>query len=421
MPPKIPNPGQGPEHKGKEELVGLGVAEGRLPSPSLSPDPVSNPSNSPETDRINKRLRTLADQEQALFLLKYEQNDTAVTNSLDNLTALAHQIAALGTGPAGSIQPNMTEIRGIVKREEAEMRTKIATKREAVIGMQKDISELINRCFAGISDVTKEIFVSLLILSILTSDNVVASTAIISVFGENSALSKLFIFLSTYVVRPFVETNLQNIESTPQLLSAGVASSVGRQSRALLAMMFTGASLYGVNNVIQSSGVAQIVSQINTLFPVVQTCVVSTATASAECANTMYNSVIDYVRTNILGQSVPAAAAQDAASVQTTTSVLENIDSQNLGSSIASILGDSQVEESQVEDSEEGLESQNRGSSQASVESTMREVFQQLVQGSSQSQNGLGTQLSDLTKLTQSQSQSQSQSQLQGTIGGRRR
>jgi hypothetical protein len=337
----------------------------------------TNPNNSPTTSALNQRLIDLANQEASLTALRNQNNDTGITESLNNLRQLAQQIQALGNG---EVQADLGAIRAIVESEQIQMRERIQTIRQDRHALQQYISDFINRSFQGISAASANVLVSLIILSILTSDNAATNAIIQSIFG-NSTIGNIFSFLSTNIVRPFVEINLQNIDAVPQLLAAGVSSNATRQSRALLAILFTGASAYGLTRTISASNAPQIAISIQQMFPVLQECLISGATtaasAAASCVSQMYDSVINYIRTNMI-QPVqePAAGAGSVGSFSTASSG-------QLGSVALSLLG-----------------------SMDSIEPAMRAVFQELANPTSQSSNA--SQLSDLT-------------QSQGPFGGRSR
>jgi hypothetical protein len=340
----------------------------------------TNPQNSPTTAALNQRLIELANQETNLTALRNQNNDTGITESLNNLRQLAQQIQALGNGEG--IQADLATIRGILETEQAQMRERIQTIRQDRHALQQYISDFINRSFQGISTATANLLVSLIVISILTSDNTATNATIQSIFG-NSTIGNIFTLLSTYVVRPFVDINLQNIDTAPQLLAAGLSSNATRQSRALLAILFTGVSAYGLKRTISASNAPQIAASIQQLFPILHDCIISGATtaasAAANCVSQMYDSVINYIRTNMIQPVQEPAAGAGSASVGS----FSTSSSSQIGSVAASLLG-----------------------SIDSIEPTMRAVFQELVNPTRQSSSD--TQLSDLT-------------QSQGTVGGRSR
>jgi len=347
----------------------------------------TNPQNSPTTAALNQRLRELANQETNLTALRNQNNDTGITESLNNLRQLAQQIQALGNGEG--IQADLATIRGILETEQAQMRERIQTIRQDRHALQQYISDFINRSFQGISTATANLLVSLIVISILTSDNTATNATIQSIFG-NSTIGKIFTVLSTYIVRPFVDINLQNIDTAPQLLAAGLSSNVTRQSRALLAILFTGVSAYGLRRTVSASNAPQIAASIQQSFPILQECLISGATtaasAAANCVSQMYDSVINYIRTNMIQPVQEPAAGAGSASVDSNIS-FSTASSTLIGSVAASLLG-----------------------SIDSIEPTMREVFQELVNPTPQSSSD-----SQFSELTQTQTQSQ------GLGGGRRR
>jgi hypothetical protein len=398
-----------------QNLFGAAVAGGGAATPSSHSYAYATGSDSPKTRELNRKIDELAYQESMLAIQKSQGDKMAneITESLENLRRLAQEIQGIGSG--GAVVPDMAAIEEIIQREEAGMRTRMQMIREDRQAFLQHISAFINSSFAVIGKVGANTLMSLIILSILSSDNAATKDIIMSVFGDSS-IGRVFTFLSSYIVGPFVDINLRSIE----VLAAGDSSSRLTQAKSLLAMAFTGASAYGLTHVANYSNFGQLSSFIQNEFPVLQGCVfgaaASAATAAGSCLSSMYSSVVDYIRAKIL----PVSDSGESSSITSTASAFSTASQSDMGSVVASILGS--VDGSQ-------------GGSVDSIAPSLRAAFTELAEGSPAGSPARDTQASLASTMTpggtqnqtQTQTQTQSQTQTSGSTpgsgmgGGRRR
>jgi hypothetical protein len=390
-----------------QNLFGAAVAGGGAAIPLSYTYAYARGSNSPKTEKFNRKIDELAYQESMLDIQKSQGDKMAneITESLENLRRLAQEIQGIGSG--GAVVPDMAAIEEIIQREEAGMRARTQMIREDRQAFLQHISAFINSSFAVIGKVGANTLMSLIILSILSSDNAATKDIIMSVFGDSS-IGRVFTFLSTYIVGPFVDINLRSIE----VLAAGAYSSRSTQAKSLLAMAFTSASAYGLTRVANYSNIGQLSSFIQNEFPVLQGCVfgaaASAATAAGSCLSSMYSSVVDYIRSKILPVSDSGETVSDSgesSSIKSTASAFSTASQSDMGSVVASILGS--VDGSQ-------------GGSVDSIAPSLRAAFTELAEGSPAGSQLGDTQASLASTMTPygTQDQTQSQTQTSGSTGG---
>ncbi len=396
---RSPDPNNSPQN-----LFGSAVAGGGAATPLSHSYAHATGSDSPTTRELNRRIDELAYQESMLAIQKSEGDKMAseITESLEKLRILAQEIQRIGSG--GDVAPDMVEIEKIIQREEADMRTRMQGIREDRRAFLEHISVFINSSFAVIGKVGANTLMSLIILSILSSDNEVTENVIRTVFGESS-IGRVFTFLSTYIVGPFVDINLRTIERAPEILKGGVSSSNLTQAKSLLAMAFTGASAYGLTNLANYSNFSQLSSFIQSEFPVLQGCVFgAAASAAGSCLSSMYSSVVDYIRAKIL----PISVSGENSSVTSTASAFSTASQRDMGSVVASILGS--VDGSQ-------------GGSVDSIAPSLRAAFIELAEGSPAGSPVRDTQASTASTMSHGETQTSDGTQTSGSGmgGGRRR
>ena len=391
-----------------QNLSGAAVAGGGPATPLSYSYAYATGSDSPKTRELNSKIDKLAYEESMLAIQKNEGDEmaTGITESLENLRRLAQEIQGIGSGEA--VVPDMAAIEKIIQREEEGMRTRMQMIREDRQAFLQHISTFINSSFAVIGKVGANTLMSLIILSILSSDNAATKDIIISVFGDSS-IGRVFTFLSTYIVGPFVDINLRSVE----LLAAGDSSSRLTQAKSLLAMAFTGASAYGLTRLTNYSNFGQLSSFIQNEFPVLQGCVfgaaASAANAAGSCLSSMYSSVVDYIRAKIL----PVSDSGESSSVTSTASAFSTASQSDMGSVVASILGSV--------DGSQGMQ----GGSVDSIAPSLRAAFTELAEGSPAGSPVRDTQVSSASTMTPSGTQTQTQTSGStpgsGMGGGRRR
>jgi hypothetical protein len=388
----------------------------------INPFLVANPRNSPETERLNQRLATINEQEARIRELQ-----SGPASALVGIGAAG--IGAAGIGAAGSQQTQQQQeqydistfaddIVRIWPGYEAEFNAIIeAIRQRANAGEREDIQQsleqvaanhqyFINTLFQGLSSGASGILLGLIVLGIFTNDST-NSTIIQNVFGGVPLLSTLFQVLSQYIVRPFVNRNLINIQSIPDIVRQGYTNN---QIGAILSMVFTGMSAYGVNSLLQQTGptfgnTSPIVQLIRASFPVVTQCISAGLNVGAQCGANLVRQLFSYMRIVFVRPNSSYSPSQDRdrsasdSSEGTINSIasLSTANSRQIGSVVANMLDE------------------------PSVTNSVREVFQNL----SNPDAGAGSQpqstVSSLSQQIYSQDIPRDPSSDMDQLGGRRR
>ena len=335
--------------------------EQEQPNPFL----VANPRNSPETERLNQRLATINAQEERIRQLQSGPASALVG------------IGAAGLGAAGSQQTQeqqeqydistfADDIIKIWPGYEAEFSAIVeAIRQRANAGEREDVQQsleqaaanhqyFINTLFQGLSSGASGILLGLIVLGIFTSDS--TNSAIIqNIFGGVPLLSTLFQVLSQYIVRPFVNRNLINIRSLPDIVRQGYTNN---QIGAILSMVFTGMSAYGVNSLLQQTGptfrnTSPIVQLIRASFPVVTQCISAGLNVGVQCGANLVSQLFSYLRIAFVRPNSSYSPSQDRdseisasdSSEGTINSIasLATANSRHIGSVVASVLDDPSV------------------------------------------------------------------------------
>ena len=369
-----------------EEIVYQGRRQGsplattrQIPSIQL----VANPRGSPGTERVNQDLARLQQQDQIIIGLQ--------TNPVSNVPGLSS-----GPGAGGYQSPQQEEEANIrmfaidiasswsnyqdefqAIMREFEQRAAVAqvSQRE-----ERERQAEHNRAaiFQGLSRGASGLLLSMIVLSIFTNDsaNDSANDRLIQViFFSSPTLARLFQLLSKYVVRPFVMRNMANIQNIPNIMNQGYSSN---QLSAILSMIFTGMSAYGVSElvghvgidpvVVVSNGIDVIAQTIRSAFPIVSQCVTEAGNvalrSALRCGANLTNQVLSYMENTFLRNPLMTPASSSSQSSQYSLNSLNSLNSlstadpREIGSVVLSILDGDQ-----------------------SVTDSVREIFENLAQG----------------------------------------
>lgn len=322
---------------------------------------VSNPRGSPNTRELNNRLAQLQQQDQ--FIIGLQTNPVSNVLGLGsgsrlgaagayqtpqqeeqaNLRMFARDIASSWTNYQGEFNAIIQEFeqRNIVSRE--------ATRQEYEQTAEQNRAAI----FEGLSRGAAGLLLSMIVLAMFTSDTT-NERLITLVFAQSPTLSRLFQIISQYIVRPFVSRNLANIQSIPEIMSQGYSSN---QISAIMAMIFTGMSAYGITELVQHTGdpmafasmsASTIAQMIRSSFPIVNRCMrtgVQAGNAVLQCGANLTIQVLSYIDNMFIRNSSGATDEQSQSTADSLDS-LSTANSQQIGSVVASILDDPSVTES---------------------------------------------------------------------------
>jgi hypothetical protein len=356
-----------------------------------------------------------------------------MSETTERLTSLAQDISQIGE------QLSEEEIRAINETSQRLMAIQLqqATNERVYQENHEQITQqLRTQLVQSISQIGRgvaaDVYLLLIVLSIL-STNDYASQQIQGVLSARSPyLASVFNVISTYIVRPFVRTNLGNIQNSLDILQGGYSSSTFEYLSSIIALIFTGASIATISTATRDSiavypltttiahGVRSTLSvameTIRSIYPAASQGIAGCINGARDCTQTLLDNIINYVRRELVfpllrqqgesqgssDMSIGSSSLEGSSSMART--ILSNASSSQIGSVVATLFG-----------------------SADSVEPFMREAFRELVQptvpstiGSQQASQPI-SQLTDISSLQGSPSPSPGDTEERGGRKTRRR
>jgi len=208
--------------------------------------------------------------------------------------------------------------------------------------------------------VAADVYLLLIVLSIL-STNDYASQQIQRVLSARSPyLASVFNVISTYIVRPFVRTNLGNIQNSLNILQGGVSSSTLEYLSSIIALIFTGASIATISSATRDSialypltttmayGVRSTLSSametVRSIYPAATQGIAGCINGARNCTQTLLDNLINYVRREFVfpllhQQQESQGSSMSLGSSSMGGTILSNASSSQIGSVVATLFG----------------------------------------------------------------------------------
>jgi len=221
-----------------------------------------------------------------------------------------------------------------MERDIAQVRSRRIASEQADIISSQNRASILQRIFSSVQIGTANVLLSMIILSLLTTGQN-SSQIIIDTLGEG-VISNIYSLLTNNIVRPIIDLNIYNFQHSSEIITAGYSNSPRQILQAILAIAFTGSSIYGATQIVSATSnfntnVMNFIRS-NLISPIRQRIGQGIAVGTDNSIQ-LINNLITYINTNLL-PTTREQESQDTGSTSSGSSILSNASSQAIGNAV---------------------------------------------------------------------------------------